>query len=325
MLCYHGSMPEIGRIVFFGTPAFAVPSLAALVAAGRSPSLVVTQPARPVGRGGKVTDPPVAAWAREHGLAVAQLEKVRDPAFLEELERLQPDLAAVVAFGQIFPRRLLAIPRLGCVNVHASLLPRWRGAAPIQAAIAAGDRVTGVTTMQMVFELDAGPMLLSREVAIGTEETAEGLSSRLAEVGAELLVETVEGLERGDLAPREQEPGQVTFAGLLSREDGQIDWTLPSSRLFDRLRAYTPWPGLTAQLGGRPVKIVAARLATGSHEGAPGTVTAIDDEALLVACGEGTALALRRLQRPGRGPVSGAELARGEHLAAGARFEVTVP
>ncbi|HEX4952965.1 MAG TPA: methionyl-tRNA formyltransferase [Thermoanaerobaculia bacterium] len=317
-------MPEIRRIAFFGTPAFAVPTLAALVAAGRAPSLVVTQPARPVGRGGRVTEPPVATWAREHGLAVAQPEKVRDPAFLEQLEQLAPDLAVVVAFGQIFPRRLLAIPRLGCVNVHASLLPRWRGAAPIQAAIAAGDPVTGVTTMQMVFELDAGPMLLSREVPIGAQETAGELAARLAELGAQLLVETVDGLERGALVAREQNPAQVTFAGLLSRQDGQVDWTLPASRLFDRLRAYTPWPGLTAQLDGRPVKIVAARVAA-PRAGAPGTVIAIENEALVVACGEGTALALTQLQRPGRGAVSGAELFRGERLAAGARFEVTVP
>ncbi len=173
-------MTPLSPLVFFGTPDFAVPTLAALVAAGLAPALVVSQPSRPVGRGGRLTEPPVAAWARANGLPVAQPVKVREEEFLARLADLQPAVGVVVAFGQIFPRRLLDLPRLGCVNLHASLLPKYRGAAPIQAAIAAGDRETGVTTMQMDLALDAGPMLATATTPIGGEETAGELSARLA-------------------------------------------------------------------------------------------------------------------------------------------------
>src|SRR5262245_55623274 len=173
-------MPGLDRILFFGTPELAVPTLTALAAAGRAPVRVVTQPARPVGRGQRLQDPPVASWARAHGVEVRQPERVRSPDFLAQAAALAPDVAVVVAFGQIFPRPLLALPAHGCINLHASLLPRWRGASPIQAAIAAGDERTGVTTMRMEEGLDAGPILLQEETAIGGEETADELSRRLA-------------------------------------------------------------------------------------------------------------------------------------------------
>src|SRR5947199_3215668 len=189
----------IDRIVFFGTPEFAVPTLAALVGAGRAPVRVVTQPARRAGRGQQRQDPPVARWAREHGLPVMQPERVRDPAFLEEVAALNPDVAVVVAFGQIFPRALLDLPRHGCVNLHASLLPRWRGASPIQAALAAGDARTGVTTMKMDEGMDTGPILLEESVEIGPAETAGELGKRLAEKGARLMVRTIDLLERGEI------------------------------------------------------------------------------------------------------------------------------
>lgn len=263
----------------------------------------------------------MARWARAQGLIVLQPERVKEEAFLAELEALELDLAVVVAFGQIFPRRLLALPRLGCVNLHASLLPRYRGAAPIQAAIAAGDAVTGVTTMRMQWELDAGPILLEREVAIGPEETAGELGSRLARVGAELMVETIERLERGDLTPRPQEEGAATFAPRLDKEDGRVSWSLGAGELYNRLRAYTPWPGLTAELAGRPLKLVWARPTGASAEGTvAGTVLGIDGDGIQVACGDGSVLLLEKLQRPGKAVLAAGDFARGEHLRVGQRL-----
>jgi methionyl-tRNA formyltransferase len=310
----------IERIVFFGTPEFAVPTLAALVEAGRSPLCAVTQPARPVGRGQRLQDPPVAAWARERGLPVTQPEKVRDPAFLADMKALAPDVAVVVAFGQIFPRDLLGLPRLGCVNVHASLLPRWRGAAPIQAAIAAGDARTGVTTMLMEAGLDTGPMLLQEETEIGPEETAEELSRRLAEIGGRLLVQTLERLERGDLEPQPQDSAAATYAPRLTRESGRVDWTRPAREIADRLRAYTPWPGLSAGLGGEPVKLVRVEVLQGTDQAAPGTFLGVREGRLAVACGEGTVLGIAELQRPGRKALKGADFANGERLRTGEVF-----
>ena len=313
-------MTTIERIVFFGTPDFAVPTLAALVEAGRRPVRVVTQPARPVGRGQKLQDPPVAAWARGRGLPVAQPEKVRDPAFLAEMKALAPDVAVVVAFGQIFPRDLLALPRLGCVNVHASLLPRWRGAAPIQAAIAAGDARTGVTTMLMEAGLDTGPMLLEEETEIGPDETAEELSRRLAEMGGRLLVRTLERLERGDLESRPQDSAAATYAPRLTREDGRVDWTRPAQETANRLRAFTPWPGQSAMLGGEPVKLVRVEVLQESSDEVPGTFLGMRDGRLAVVCGGGSVLGLAELQRPGRKPLKGADFANGERLQVGNLF-----
>jgi methionyl-tRNA formyltransferase len=313
-------MSAIDRIVFFGTPEFAVPTLAALVAVGRVPVLVVTQPARPAGRGQKPQDPPVARWAREHGLPVAQPERVRDPAFLAELAALAPDVAVVVAFGQIFPRALLDLPRLGCVNLHASLLPRWRGASPIQAAVAAGDARTGVSTMWMEAGLDTGPILLEEATEIGPQETAGDLAKRLAEAGGGLMVRTLQELERGSLAPRPQTAEGVAYAPRLTRESGRIDWSLVARQIHDRLRAYTPWPGLTAELRGAPVKIVAAAVLDGNAGAAPGTYLGLRDSRLAVACGGGTVLGLAELQRPGKRALRAPDFANGERLQAGERF-----
>jgi methionyl-tRNA formyltransferase len=313
-------MPGLDRILFFGTPDFAVPALAALVAAGRTPLRVVAQPARPAGRGGRPREPPVAAWARQRGLGVMQPERVRDPAFLEQAAALSPDLAVVVAFGQIFPRALLDLPRHGCVNLHASLLPRWRGAAPIQAAIAAGDARTGVTTMLMEEGLDAGPILLQAETEIGRGETAGELSRRLADLGAELTVRTLERLERGDLTPRPQPAAGVTYAPRLTRNSGRIDWRLGAGEIHDRLRAYTPWPGLTAELRGEPVKIVAAEVVDRDGDASPGTVLGLLGGRLAVACGGGTVLGLSELQRPGKRPLHAADFVNGERLQAGEVF-----
>jgi len=317
-------VPALERIVFFGTPEFALPTLAALHAAGRSPVLVVTQPARPVGRGRELREPPVAAWARARGLAVEQPERVRDPAFLERVAALSPDLAVVVAFGQIFPRRLLELPRQGSVNLHASLLPRHRGAAPVQAAIAAGDRTTGVTTMLMEEGLDTGPILLQEEAAIGERETAGELAARLAEQGAALVLRTLDGLERGAIAPRPQPPEGATYAPRLDRAAARADWSLPAVDLDRRLRAYTPWPGLRAELRGQPVSIVGGEpLETGAAAqsgGAPGTLLGLRQRRLAVVCGGGSVFGIAGLQRPGRRTVAAADFFNGERLHAGERF-----
>ncbi|HEV7503763.1 MAG TPA: methionyl-tRNA formyltransferase [Thermoanaerobaculia bacterium] len=313
-------MSAIDRIVFFGTPEFAVPTLAALVAAGRAPVRVVTQPARPAGRGQRLQDPPVARWARERGLPVSQPERVREPAFLEELASLTPDVAVVVAFGQIFPRPLLDLPRLGCINLHASLLPRWRGASPIQAAVAAGDARTGVSTMLMGAGLDTGPVLLEEATEIGPRETAGDLSRRLAEAGGALMVRTLQELERGLLVPRPQPPEGATYASRLTRESGRIDWSLTALEIHHRLRAYTPWPGLTAELRGAPVKIPAAEvLEGGAAEAAPGTYLGLRGGRLAVACG-GSVLGIVELQRPGKWALRAPDFANGERLQVGERF-----
>jgi methionyl-tRNA formyltransferase len=316
-------MPVVDPVVFFGTPDFAVPTLAALVAAGRRPVLVVTQPARPTGRGQRMQDPPVARWAREHGLPVFQQERVREPAFLDSLRALAPGVAVVVAFGQIFPRDLLELPRHGCINLHASLLPRWRGAAPIQAAIAAGDARTGVTTMRMEQGLDTGPILLQEETEIGPDETAGELSHRLAGSGARLVVETLDRLEAGTLEVQLQDSGQATYAPRLTRDSGRVDWSRSARELADRLRAFTPWPGLTAELRSAPLKIVAARILQGQQQGASepaGAFLGLCEGALAVACGDGSVLGLYEVQRPGRKALKAADFLNGERLRAGEMF-----
>ncbi|MEL7060238.1 MAG: methionyl-tRNA formyltransferase [Acidobacteriota bacterium] len=311
------------RTIFFGTPALAVPTLDALHASGRHrPSLVVSQPSRPVGRGRTVRDPPVVRRARALELPIEQPETVRDVGFLDRLRALEPDVAVVVAFGQIFRKSLLALPRHGCLNLHASLLPRWRGAGPIQAAVAAGDETTGVTIMRMTRGLDAGPILLADEMAIEPHETAAELGPRLAERGAELMVEALDRLAAGELVEVEQDPEGVTLAPMLGREDGEVDWRLGAARLYDLWRAYQPWPGLTSRLGDRAVKLVEVALEDGAVElgQAPGTILGEAGDALRVACGGGTILRLLRLQRPGKRPVSGVDFRRGERLESGARF-----
>lgn len=319
------AMPAAPPLVFFGTPAFAVPTLDALAAAGRVPALVVTQPSRPAGRGQKTVDSPVARWAAEHGVPLLQPERVREPGFLDELRSRVPgmEVAIVVAFGQIFPRALLDLPRRGCINLHASLLPRYRGAAPIQAAVAAGETRTGVTTMQMEAGLDSGPILLQREVAIGEAETAGELSPRLARIGGELVVETLAGSERGEVTPRPQEHDLATYAPRLTRESGAVDWSLPAAILYNRLRAYTPWPGLTAGLRGRPVKLawaVPEGNPSDAAGAAPGTYLGLAQGRARIACGEGTVLAVESLQRPGKRSLSAADFANGERLTVGETF-----
>ncbi|MEM7349939.1 MAG: methionyl-tRNA formyltransferase [Acidobacteriota bacterium] len=309
------------RTIFFGTPDFAVPTLAALVAAGYTPTRVITRPARPVGRGHKLQQPPVAEWAADHGLEILQPEKVNRRSFRAELAELAPDIAVVVAFGQIFRPRLLALPRLGCVNLHASLLPRHRGAAPIQAALACGDTQTGVTTMRMTAGLDSGPILLQDELAIGPAETAPGLSERLARRGADLVVDTLDGLAKGDIEPRQQADDLASYAPQLSKADGIADWQCTATEIYNRLRAYEPWPGQASAMHGKRVKILAARCLTGEATEPPGTYVGTREGLLAVACGKGTLLGLERVQLPGKKPVAAADFANGARLEPGERFE----
>ncbi|MCB1007470.1 MAG: methionyl-tRNA formyltransferase [Acidobacteria bacterium] len=316
-------MPRVERIVFFGTPEFAVPALDALVAAGRAPTLVVTQPARPAGRGRRLVDPPVAARARELALEIGQPPRVRAPEFLASLRERAPDLAVVVAFGQIFPRELLELPPHGCLNVHASLLPRWRGAAPIAAAIEAGDAKTGVVVQRMVEALDAGPMVGRRETAIGPEETTGSLAERLARLGAEALLETIEALEAGTLREETQDEAAATYAPKLSGP-ARLDPSRPASELERLVRSRTPAPGADLSWRGGSLRVLAARALpgiAGIDGGAQeGVFLGVAGSAARLATGGGSVLELLNVQRPGRAPVSGRDFANGARLIPGERF-----
>jgi methionyl-tRNA formyltransferase len=302
------------RVVFFGSPAFAVPSLEALREdAGISVPLVVTQPDRAVGRHAEVRPTAVASFAAASEVSVEKPRRVRgDSALFARLEEARPDAIAVVAFGRILPPEILSLPRLACVNVHASLLPKYRGASPIQAAILAGERETGVVTMRMEAELDAGPLYLRKSVAIGPRETAGELSERLAALGGRLLVETLRGLEAGVLSARPQE-GEASFCRPIRREDGEVDWSLGAPEITRRLRAYSPWPGLYTFFGSDRIKILDAEETELAAASEPGSFR-LEAGELVVSAGEGSALRLRRLQRAGRRPVSGAEFARAVSL-----------
>lgn len=316
-------MGAFHRIVFFGTPDFAVPTLEALAASGRRPLRVVSQPPRPAGRGRHVQPPPVASAAERLGLPVLYPHRVREPEFLEEIEALEPDLAVVVAFGQIFPARLLAIPRAGCINLHASLLPAYRGAAPIQAAIAAGEDVTGVSTMIMEEGLDSGPVLLQAATPIAEGETAGELSERLARLGADLVLRTLDQLEAGSLTPRPQDSSLATYAPRIVKEAGRVDWERGAEELNRLLRAFTPWPGLSTELRERPLKILDAiplDPPAVTEDGAPGTFLGVVDGRLAVRSGSSSVLGLGRVQRPGRKAVSAVDLVNGERLRPGERF-----
>jgi len=305
------------RIVFMGTPTFAVPSLEALLADGREIAAVVAQPDRPRGRGLSPAAPPVALAARRAGVRVLQPERVRDPVFIAAMSEIAPDLIAVVAFGQILPRALLDLPPRGCINVHASLLPRYRGAAPIQWAILRGEEVTGVTTMFMNERMDAGDVLLSREVPILPDETAGALAERLSRIGAALLVETVHGLAAGTLKGRAQDPALVTLAPRLSKEDGRIRWGDAARDVLNRVRAVTPWPGAFTTIGGRDLKIWAAAPADSQGGAAPGTVLRADASGIVVAAGDSGAVALLELQLAGKIRLRAGDFLRGTRIAPG--------
>lgn len=315
----HGT-DEPCQVVFFGTPEFAVPSLRALHESGYAVTLVVTQPDRPAGRGRTLTPPPVKAAASALGLPVFQPNSLKTPEALERLAAATPDLIVVVAYGKILPRAVLDLPRAGCVNVHASLLPRYRGAAPIQWAILNGDQETGISIMLMTEELDAGPVLLARRVPIGPEETYGELEARLALVGAECLIEALAGWRAGALHPQPQDPAQVSFAPMIRKEHGRIWWTAPAQQICRQVRAFQPWPGAYFFWRGRLIKVQRARALDGTGSGQiPGTVLAADDR-LIVQTGEG-AVELLELQPEGRRRMTAKEFLAGHKLHPGEVFE----
>ncbi|MHB1218090.1 MAG: methionyl-tRNA formyltransferase [Alphaproteobacteria bacterium] len=304
------------RVAFLGTPRFAVATLDALVAAGHDVVRVYSQPPRPAGRGQKERRGEVHERAAALGIAVATPRSLKDSAEQAAFASLGLDAAVVVAYGLILPKPVLDAPRFGCVNVHASLLPRWRGAAPIQRAILAGDAETGVTIMRMDEGLDTGPMLLDARVSIAPDETAETLHDTLAALGAKLIVPALDGLAAGTLQARPQPAEGVTYASKLTRAEARLDWNRPATVLARQVRAFTPWPGAWFEHGQEQIKVLAVASAPRAGGAAPGTV---QDDALTVACGEG-ALRLLRLQRPGRAPMDAAALLRGFALPAGTRL-----
>jgi methionyl-tRNA formyltransferase len=309
------------RVVFLGTPEFAVPSLSALVRR-HDVALVLTQPDRPKGRGRQVAEPPVKALARSFGLLVLQPETLGEAEMRPHFERAGAEAAVVVAYGLKIPDWLLAFHPRGAVNVHGSLLPAYRGAAPVGRAIISGDAETGVTTMLLASRMDAGPMLLQRRTPIGPEETAGELTARLAELGAELLVVTLDGLASGIVQPRSQDEALATLAPKLTKEDGLIDWSRPARRIVNLVRGVNPWPGAYTHLAGKPLKVwkaAAAALPEAAGQAAssaPGTILAASlHEGLLVACGGGETVSLLIVQTEGKKPLSAAEFLRGRALA----------
>lgn len=307
------------RVVFFGTPEFAVPSLEALAAAGHELPLVISQPDRPAGRGLRLAPPPVKVTAEALGLPVAQPARVSEPEFVARLAALAPDLCVVVAFGQKISEELLQLVPGGWVNVHGSLLPRWRGAAPIARAILAGDQVTGVTTMYLGTGWDTGDMILKRETPIGEDETAGELADRLGRLGAGLLVETLALIAQGK-APREpQDDALATLAARLRPEEGELDWARPALELHNRVRAFTPSPGAFTFFRGKRLKVLrtGAPVPSFAPDALPGTLVAARG-ALYGQAGEGM-LPLIAVQAEGGRPLSGAEFARGARLGVGER------
>ncbi len=315
------------RIAFAGTPEFARAALEALHAAGHDIVLVLTQPDRPAGRGMKLTASPVKAIALANGLAIAQPRSLKlDGRFAEDantardvLLRLQPEAIVVAAYGLILPPWLLELPRLGCLNIHASLLPRWRGAAPIQRAIEAGDNETGITVMQMDAGLDTGDMLLAQAVEITANDTAATLHDRLAILGASLIVEALDLAATGAARPIAQPETGATYAHKIDKREAAIDWTLPAAVLERRLRAFDPFPGAASELEGEAVKLWRARVVDG--HGKPGAILAAEDAGIVVACGAG-ALCIVELQRPGSRRATAAQFLAGRRLEPGAHFGV---
>ena len=308
------------RVVFLGSGAFAVPSLAALLDAGHEVATLVTQPDREKGRGRALAATPAKVLAERRGVPILQPRRIKEPSSIEALQALRPDVQVVVAYGQILPRAVIDIPRLGTVNVHSSLLPRYRGAAPIHWAVVNGERETGVTTMLIDEGLDTGPTLLARSTPIGPEETAPELEARLGPLGAEILLETLDGLSAGTLRAQPQDHARATLAPILKKEDGRIDWSRPAEEIARRVRGLLPWPGTVTTVAGGDVKVLRARVEPGTSEAPAGTVLATGREGLLVAAGAGTRLRVLDVQPESRRPMPAAAFAAGARLQPGARL-----
>jgi methionyl-tRNA formyltransferase len=302
------------RTVFLGTPLFAVPTLERMIGAGHSVELVVTQPDRPKGRGNAIAMSPVKEAALRHGLEVFQPERIRRPEGVEKLRSIAPEIMVIVGYGQIIPQSILDIAPRGILNVHASLLPKYRGAAPIQWAIANGETVTGVTIMQIDAGLDTGDMLRKAETAVGENETAIELSPRLAEMGAELLVEVLRELD--SIVPEKQDNGAATLAPILKKEDGAIDWHRPAREIHNRIRGLQPWPGAFTSFRGAALHVWSSRLSERGTSEAAGTLE-VEQRRVYAACGDGLFLELREVQAEGRKRLPADVFANGARLAAG--------
>ena len=310
--------PESLRTVFMGTPEFALQALEGLLASGVNLVGVYTQPDRPKGRGRKLAASPVKKLALEHEIPVFQPQKLRDPLAVTELRRLQPDLIVVVAYGQILPKAVLDIPRYHCINVHASLLPKYRGAAPINKAIIDGESETGVTTMLMDVGLDTGDMLVKRSLNIGADETAGQLHDRLAGLGREALVETLQLLCAGNLVAEKQDDELSCYAPMMKKEDGLIDWQRTATEIHNQVRGLDPWPGAFTYLDDEVLKIATTAVAEDSSEAA-GTIISADKTGVRIACGEGV-LIVAELQLPGRKRLSAMNFLSGRPLFPGTRL-----
>lgn len=314
------------KIVFLGTPEFAVPSLQALVHAGHEIPLVFTQPDRPKGRGNQLAQSPVKLAAQSLHLSVAQPERVRRSEQVDLLRQLAPDLMVVVGYGQIIPQSIIDIPPYGILNVHGSLLPKYRGAAPIQWAIANGEQETGVTIMQIDAGLDTGDMLMKRHLTIGNDETAVQLGARMAHEGAAALVETISALRRDEVHPQKQNDAEATLAPILKKEDGRIDWHRSANEIYARLRGFTPWPGASCVFRGQPLALTAIRPVADSSL-APGALR-VANRQIMVGCGSASAIELLEVQPPGKKRmaieafVNGYRPASGETMALDAAPEI---
>jgi methionyl-tRNA formyltransferase len=302
------------RIAFAGTPQFALPALRALIHSNHRVVGVLTQPDRPAGRGQQLRASPVKLLAQDARLPLAQPASLKSPKDRETLVQWAPDVLVVVAYGLILPPPVLALPRLGCVNIHGSLLPRWRGAAPIQRAILAGDPETGVTIMQLDAGLDTGPMLLERRRPIGSHDTAGDLHDALSELGAAALLEALDGLAAGTLKARAQPSEGVTYAPKIEKSEAALDWSKKAVQLDAQVRAFNPWPIAETRLAGETLRVLQTRVAAADGvDAAPGTLLGLADDGLRVACGEGV-LAVREVQRAGKRPVSARDFANAVRL-----------
>ena len=308
------------RVVFMGTPDFSVPTLEKIIEAGHEVIGVVTQPDKAKGRGKKVLFPPVKEKALEHNLPVYQPKRAREPEFIEQMRELNPDVMVVVAFGQILPKALLDIPKYGCVNVHASLLPKYRGAAPIQWAVIRGEKVSGVTTMQMDVGLDTGDMLMKTEVALAEDETGGSLHDKLSVLGGELLIETLKGLEAGTIQPEKQDDSQTgEYARMLDKALGKVDFSMPAEEIERLIRGLNPWPSAYTFYHGKTMKLWKAKVVSADADGgaaAPGEILSVDKKGFTVQTGDG-ALRILELQMEGKKRMDAGAFLRGCSMAAG--------
>jgi len=310
------------RVIFLGTPEFAIPSLKTLLGSAHEVCAVFTQPDRPAGRGQKSQAPPVKSVAAGAGLPVYQPEKIRSPENRPIIESFRPDVIVVAAFGQILPPWVLELPRLGCVNVHASLLPRYRGAAPVAWAILNGERVTGITTMLMDEHLDTGPMLLRKEIEISAEVTAGELSAQMAQLGADLVLPTLAGLAEGTIKPIAQDDTMATLAPRITKEMAPIDWNREAAAIHNRVRGLNPWPLAACECRGKRIQVLrsAAPGAATPQTMPAGTFMGVSERGMRVSCGEGTVLEILEVQPAGKRRMPGRDFANGARLRLGEKL-----